>query len=213
MATIRGYIAVSLDGYIASADGSLDWLNKYGDVGGGELSYERFIAGIRTVVMGRETYDAIAGFDVGWPYRGKRAFVVTSRPIDQPVGPVEKWSDGVDALLARLQALDDGDVWVIGGGRLQQAFIERGALDSLALFIAPEIKTGGAGGGTGGIPLFPPNGFARPVKLVSAEALKAGFGSSAVSDGFPVGVTAWSAARSAGSGPQPAAACRSSEGR
>jgi len=168
VATIRGYIAASLDGYIASTDGSLDWLNKYGDVGGGEFSYERFIAGIRTVVMGRGTYDAIAGFDVGWPYGGKRAFVVTSRPIDQPVGPVEIWSDGVDALIAHLRALDDGDVWVIGGGRLQQAFIERGALESLALFLAPEIIGGG-------IPLFPPNGFARPVKLVSAEALKAGF--------------------------------------
>ncbi len=168
MATIRGYIAVSLDGYIASSDGSLDWLNKYGDVGGGEFSYERFIDGIRTVVMGRGTYDAIAGFDVGWPYGGKRAFVVTSRPFDPPVGPVEKWSDGVDALIAHLRALDDGDVWVIGGGRLQQAFIERGALESLALFIAPEIIGSG-------IPLFPPNGFARPVKLVSAETLKAGF--------------------------------------
>lgn len=168
MATIRGYIASSLDGYIASSDGTLDWLEKYGDVGGGDFSYGRFIAGIRTVVMGRGTYDAIAGFDGDWPYAEQRSIVVTSRPIDDPAGPVETWSDGVDALIAHLRSLDDGDVWLVGGGRLQQAFIERGGLDSLALFIAPEIV--GAG-----IPLFPPNGFARPVTLVSAEALKAGF--------------------------------------
>ena len=168
MATIRGYIAASLDGYIATADGGVDWLEKYGDVGGGELSYGRFIAGIRTVVMGRATYDAIAGFDVDWPYGGQRAIVVTSRPIDRPVGPVESWSDGVDALVDYLRALDDGDVWIVGGGKLQQAIIERGALDSLALFIVPELLGGG-------LPLFPPNGFARPVRLVSSETLKAGF--------------------------------------
>ena len=168
MATIRGYIAASLDGYIATVDGGVDWLDKYGDVGGGEFSYGRFIAGVRTVVMGRATYDAIAGFDVAWPYGDRRAIVVTSLPIDRPAGPVETWSEGLDALVRHLRALEDGDVWLVGGGRLQQAFIERGALDSLALFIAPELLGGG-------IPLFPPNGFARPVRLVSSETLKAGF--------------------------------------
>ena len=168
MAMIRGYIAASLDGYIAASDGTLEWLTKYGDVGGGAFSYDRFIAGIRTVVMGRATYDAIAGFDVDWPYGEQRAIVVTSRPIERPAGPIETWFDGVDALVDHLRSLDDGDAWIVGGGRLQQAFIERGALDSLALFIAPEILGGG-------VPLFPPNGFARPVTLVSSEALPAGF--------------------------------------
>ena len=168
MGIIRGYIAASLDGYIATADGGVDWLDKYGDVGGGEFSYGQFIAGIRTVVMGRGTYDAIAGFDVEWPYGGQRSIVVTSSPIDRPAGPVETWSDGLDALVDHLRAQDDGDVWIVGGGKLQQAFIEREALDSLALFIAPEILGSG-------IPLFPPTGFARAVKLVSAEALGAGF--------------------------------------
>ena len=168
MAMIHGYIAASLDGYIATADGGVDWLNKYDDIGAGDFSYERFIASIRTVVMGRATYDAIAGFDVDWPYGDQRSIVVTTRPIEGPVGPVETWSDGVDALVAHLRALEDGDVWIVGGGRLQQTFIERGALDSLALFIAPELLGGG-------IPLFPQNGFARPVRLVSSETLKAGF--------------------------------------
>lgn len=167
MATIRGYIGASLDGYIASSDGTLGWLTKYDGMDAGEFAYDRFIAGIRTVVMGRATYDAVAGFKVGWPYAGKRTFVVTSHPIDDPLGPLEAWTEGVDSLIARLRALEDGDVWIIGGGRLQQAFIQHGALDSLVLFIVPEIVGGG-------IPLFPPNGVARSVSLVSAEALNLG---------------------------------------
>ena len=167
MATIRGYMGVSADHYLASPDGTLDWLRKYDKVDFGEHSYERFIKGIRTVVMGRTTYDEIPNFNIGWPYAAQRAIVVTSRPTDKPIGKIEVWDRGVDALIAYLCKLDDGDVWIAGGGKLQQAFIERGGLDRLELFVVPEIV--GAG-----IPLFPPNGFARTVKLTAAEPLAAG---------------------------------------
>lgn len=170
MATIRGWIASSLDSCIASPDGSFDWLRKYENLDLGEfeeLGYARFIKGIRTVVMGRATYDVIERLHEGWLYHGKRAIVVTSRPIAKPLGPLETWSEGVDALVARLRALDDGDVWLIGGGLLQQAFIERGALDSLEIFVVPEIIGGG-------IPLFPPNGVARTASLVAAHPMPAG---------------------------------------
>jgi dihydrofolate reductase len=167
MATIRGYIATSLDGCIASPDGGIDWLRKYDGVDMGAFAYDRFIAGIRTVVMGRTTYDDVLRLDIGWPYSEKRAFVVTSRPIAAPAGPLETWSAGVPALIARLRALDDGDVWLIGGGRLQQAFIAAGALDRMELFIVPEIVGGG-------IPLFPPNGFARTLTLSAVDRLGGG---------------------------------------
>lgn len=166
MSAIRGWIGASLDAYIASPDGSFDWLRKYEKVDMGEFGYDRFIAGIRTVVMGRATYDVVESIHDAWPYADKRSIVVTSRPIGDPPGAIETWSD-LDALIRHLRALDDGDVWMIGGGLLQQAFIERGALDSLEVFIVPEIIGGG-------IPLFPPNGFARTVSLVAANALPAG---------------------------------------
>ena len=69
--------------------------------------------------------------------------------------------------MSHLRALDDGDVWMVGGGKLQQAFIERGALNDLLIVIVPEIIGEG-------IPLFPANGFARTVTLVTAETLAAG---------------------------------------
>jgi dihydrofolate reductase len=171
MATILGYIGASLDGYIATPDGNLDWLRKYENIDMGEYAYDRFITGIRTVVMGRDTYDWIALNHTDWPYTGKRAIVVTSRPLPDPVGPVEVWSQTIDQLITHLRALDDGAVWMIGGGKLQQAFIERGALDRIEIFIVPELIGGG-------IPLFPPtnspNSFPRTVTLLSAQPLPAG---------------------------------------
>lgn len=167
MATIRGYMGVSVDGYIASSDGSLDWLRKYDGVDFGAHAYDRFIRDIRTVVMGRDTYEVVRGFGEGWHYGDQRAIVVTSRPLADPIGPLEVWSHGVAPLVERLRARDDGDVWIIGGGKLQQAFIAAGAFDRLELFIVPEIVGGG-------LPTFPPNGFSRSVTLAEASALAAG---------------------------------------
>src|SRR5690349_11671591 len=118
MARILGYIAASLDGLIATEDDNLDWLFKYDDMDLGEHDYRIFLSRVRTVVMGRGTYDFIARDPSPWAYSDKRVIVVTSRPIDDSKGPLEVRGD-IDALIGELRGLDDGDVWMLGGGQLQ----------------------------------------------------------------------------------------------
>lgn len=166
MARILGYIAASLDGYIATADGNLDWLLQYDTADFGEYDYRTFIKRIRTVVMGRGTYDWIEKYPDEWAYGDQRVFIVTSHPIDNPKGPLETRTD-IDALIAELRALDDGDVWMLGGGKLQMAFMERGALDEIEIYIIPEIIGGG-------VPLFPPTGFRASPRLISANVIDRG---------------------------------------
>ena len=163
MARIVGYIATSLDGFIATPDENLDWLTQQPDLNLGEHDYRKFIETIRTGVMGRATYDWIARYPGEWEYAGKRVIVVTSRPIDKPTGPLETRSD-IPALIAELRALDDGDVWMLGGGKLQMAFMERGALDEIEIYVMSEIIGSG-------IPLFPPTGLRATPKLISAKML------------------------------------------
>src|SRR5690606_31173032 len=100
MARIVGYIAASLDGFVVDAEGSLDWLFKYNDMDLGEHDYCQFIKGIRAVVMGRGNYDWIAAAQ-DWAYGEQRGFVVTSRPLENPIGALETRSD-VDALIVEL---------------------------------------------------------------------------------------------------------------
>ena len=68
MAKICGYIATSLDGFIVAPDNSLDWLLKYDGMDLGEHDYGLFLKRIRTVVMGRGTYDFIAEEPAPWAY-------------------------------------------------------------------------------------------------------------------------------------------------
>jgi len=166
VARIKGYIATSLDGFIADREGCLDWLFHYDDMDLGEHDYRRFAESIRTVVMGRDTYDFIAAQPGPWAYAGKRVLVVTSKPIEMPRGELEIRRN-VEALIAELRALDDGDVWMLGGGKLQAAFLAHGAIDEIEIFVLPEIL----GGGTA---LFPATTPRLSPKLITAKILDKG---------------------------------------
>jgi len=162
MAQIVGYIAVSLDGYIADADGGVGWLDDFQDV---EYGFDEFFAGIRTVVLGRTTFEQVLGF--GWPYAGRRGLVVTSREVDAAPDGVEAWRAGIAALVDHLRGLTDGDAWVVGGGRLQQAMLEADAIDRLDIFVLP-VTLGD------GVPLFPKTGRSLRFELDAATPLPAG---------------------------------------
>jgi len=167
MARIVGYIASSLDGFIADKDEGLKWLTERKDMELGEFDYNLFIKRIRTVVMGRGTYDWMARQNMEWPYKEQRAIVVTSRPIETGFGTIETRTD-IDALVAELRALEDGDVWMLGGGKLQMAFIERGALDEIEVYVMSALLGGG-------YPLFPPTGFFKEnIELLEVNRLGAG---------------------------------------
>lgn len=158
MPLIRGYIATSLDGFIADPAGGFDFLAPYDGV---DCGYEPFLAGIGTLVMGRGTFDAIAGL-AAWPYRGRRSIVVTSRPVAALPPDTEAWTEGVDPLIARLRAdTGPGDVWILGGGLLQQVFLDRDAVDRLEIFVVPVILGEG-------IRLFPGTDVRRTLRLAEA---------------------------------------------
>jgi dihydrofolate reductase len=167
MAKIVGYIACSADGYIARKDDSLDWLFKYNGMPLGEFSYTKFIETITTVVMGRGTYDFLAKEEGDWPYPNQRSIIVTSRPIESPKGNLEIWDKSIDALIADLRAQPDGKVWMLGGAQLQTAFMERGALDELEIYIIPEFIGSG-------IRLFPESTFQASPRLISSQVIEPG---------------------------------------
>lgn len=165
MAVIRAYLATSLDGHLADADGGVDWLAPYAAVDGG---YRRFLDQVGTVVMGRRTHDQIPSLGGGWPYAGKRGLVVTSGRGTSAHGDVRFWRDGLPALVGHLRALDDGDVWVVGGATLLAAMIQAGALDRLELFVAPLLLGAGPR-------LFPAaTGRLKGLTLNRVEALERG---------------------------------------
>ena len=132
MARFSVFIAVSIDGCIARADGSLDWLDavqrKDQDYG-----YQDFADSVDAVVFGRTTFEVALGF--GWPYAGKRAVVLTRRPLPDGAG-VEAFSGDVRDLAARLAGCQR--VYV-DGGQVIRAFLAADLIDDMTLSVIPVL--------------------------------------------------------------------------
>jgi dihydrofolate reductase len=131
---------MSLDGYIARADGSLDWLSVV-EREGEDYGYRAFVDGIDTLVMGRKTYDTVLGFDE-WPFAGKRCIVLTHARPTSPRADEEFASGAPAALLEQLGGQGVRRVYVDGGAVIRQ-FLAAGLVDDLTLSVIPVILGGG----------------------------------------------------------------------
>jgi dihydrofolate reductase len=163
MATdVVAYLAVSLDGFIAEADGTVHFLDEFGS---DEFGYDDFIAGIGATVMGSTTYEQVVGF--GWPYGDMPTLVLTSRQIDVPNGAnVTFSSERTGDAMSIFCATATKRVWVIGGGKVVTAALQAGAVDTLELYVMPVVLGRG-------IPLFtePCEG---PLTLIESKAYSNG---------------------------------------
>lgn len=158
------FIAVSLDGFIARTDGSVDWLSLV-EAPDEDYGYQRFFDSIDTLVIGRSTYQLALGFEP-WPYQGKRCVVLTHKQSSARHAE-EFFAGDVCALATRLAAEGAQRVYVDGGAVIQQ-FLAAGLLSELTLSVIPLLL--GAG-----IPLFG-SSTARDLKLelLAAQSFPSG---------------------------------------
>ena len=73
------YIAVSLDGYIADSEGSIEWISGQDKNVEMEDTFTPFFSGVDTVIMGKRTYDQIVTelSPDQWPYGEAMTYVLT----------------------------------------------------------------------------------------------------------------------------------------
>ena len=146
------FIATSLDGFIARADGGLDWLPTEPE----DHGYDAFIATVDVLVIGRNTYETVLGFP-DWPYGPKRVVVLSTRPLaPAPEGAVVEQMSGAPAdICSRLATSGLRHAYVDGGITIQR-FLQAGLIQRLTITKIPVLL--GAG-----IPLFGP--LTRDVRL------------------------------------------------
>jgi dihydrofolate reductase len=128
------FIATSLDGYIARADGGLDWL-KLVDHPGEDYGFAAFFDSIDTLVMGRGTYETVLGFGGDWPYRGKRVLVMTHHEMTPRHDEVFFGGSPGDLL----QQLAGATRVYVDGGHVIRQFLAAGLIDDLTISVIPIV--------------------------------------------------------------------------
>ena len=146
MRKIKLYIAISLDGKIAKPDGGVGWLDEF-NAEGEDYGYKEFMNSVDTTIMGNNTYKQVLEFGADFPYWDKRNYVFTKDPGLKEDENVKYVSNDHASFVRGLKEEDGGDIWLIGGGKVNSFFINNGFIDELIVFIMPRILGDG-------IPLF-----------------------------------------------------------
>jgi len=166
--------AVSLDGFLAAADGGLDWLHFSADVQQIMADYWKTID---TILMGRKTYSVSVALRS--PKKQKRAtspkakvpairtyvFSRTLPPTGEP--GVEVVTDDAGAFVRNLKQQSGKDICLMGGGELAQSLLNAGVVDKVGLNIHPVLL------GTG-IPAFRDPGHRVSLRLTECRRLDGG---------------------------------------
>ncbi|AYC28558.1 dihydrofolate reductase family protein [Paenisporosarcina cavernae] len=154
------FIATSLDGFIATKDGELDWLFRV--EGEGDNGYTEFYETIDTMLLGRKSYEHVLRLTEGdYPHRDRVNYVWTSskRKDEENVHFV---NESVETVIRRLKKEPGKDLWLVGGSELIAECLKANLVDKIILTTAP-ILVGE------GIPLFPTGFSLDSLELVDIK--------------------------------------------
>lgn len=139
------YIAVSLDGYIADSNGSVNWIKGQDESVEPEDTFSPFFDSIDTVVMGKRTYDQIVTelSPDQWPYIGATTFVITHDDKSIDAEHIHFRNTSVCRLVDELKELPGKNIWICGGAQIANQLIGTDMIDTYHIAVIPVILGGG----------------------------------------------------------------------
>ena len=154
MNKIRLYIISTIDGYISTPDGDLDWLIEYPNPELSDFGFQNFISEIDTIVMDEQTYHNLLCIDIIWPYKiwsykGKTTYIVSDNPDKKAA------NSGINYIMENnineiVRMKKSQNIGLVGSSRLTTTLLQYDLIDEIRISRVPILLGGG-------IPVFPPS--------------------------------------------------------
>ena len=169
---VQYFTATTLDGFIADADNSLDWLFVV-ERDEDDPAWDDFISGVGAMAMGATTYEWVLGHEPEmlqspdkWRsyYADRPCWVFTHRELPRiPEINLRFVQGDVRTAYDEMVAARPGhNIWVVGGGDLVGQFDDAGLLDEVRVGLTPVTLGSGA-------PLLPRRITSERLRLRSVD--------------------------------------------
>lgn len=166
------YIATSVDGFIATKDGGVDWLHTAGNgkvITGdnADMGLNDYLSSVDCMIMGRKCMDMISSMNLTpeqWFYGDLKIIVLSNTVKEAPEnlkGKVEMYSGDLLTLTSKLENEGHKHAYIDGGTTIQ-AFMNLKLINEITITKAPIILGEG-------IPLF--GKTSKDIKLEEAQAV------------------------------------------
>lgn len=166
MCEIIYYAASSLDGYIATADGSVDWLSRF-HIAGEDHGAAELEASVDALLLGSHTYEF--ALKLGhWPSPDKLSWVFTRRDLRILHPSITLTAESPREVAQLLASRGLRRAWLMGGGKLAASFHAEQLISRYIISVFPVLLGSG-------IPLFAPHSSPPDaLRLVAVKPFKSG---------------------------------------
>jgi len=158
------YVAASVDGFIATPDGGVEWLAEF-EQSAEDYGYGEFLGSVDSLLMGSRTYEQVLGFG-RWPYAGKPTWVFTHRELHAAEG-VTLTAEAPRAVARALDEAGHVRAWLVGGAALAAAFRADGLITGYIVSVMPVLLGKG-------IPLLGATGEREHLRLLGSTRYESG---------------------------------------
>jgi dihydrofolate reductase len=159
------YISMSLDGYIATKDNSLEFLSMV-EQEGEDYGYNDFVKSVDAVIIGRKTYEKVIAMGYDYPHTDKDVYIVT-RTAKPSIGSFKFYTDDLSRLVNHLKSQPGKNIYCDGGAEIANELIKNNLVDEFIISVIPILLGDG-------IKLFKDGRAELKLELISAKQFPKG---------------------------------------
>lgn len=156
---------MSLDGYIATKDNSLEFLSLV-EQEGEDYGYNDFVQSVDCVIIGRKTYEKVIDMGYDYPHTDKDVYIVT-RTAKASIGNFKFYTGNLTQLVRDLKCKQGKNIYCDGGAEIANALMKANLVDEYIISVIPILLGDG-------IKLFNDGRPEQKLELISAKQFEKG---------------------------------------